>query len=218
MNAGEKLRVANQFMGYGEPNSSVWLIGNEEKLNKDSSWNENNLNEFKNTVYSGSMNLENALSNSTYGGYRRILESLFQKEYSEKKYFITNMWPFAKEGSSKEFDIDTITQFELAHLGSRKKILEFIKDKRFDALQMFFNIFNWSEKTILFCTGGTDKDFFLEFIKRLTYESEFEFDESHKDVWVNDKFKNIYWLNHASRNQIKDEAIEYIRNRLNSQK
>lgn len=133
MTKEEKLKIVNQYIGFGNPTSKIWFFGSEEK----GEWTEKDIVNHKNVSKKiDTMDLEN----KTYGGYLKILNELFDKKH---EYFVANLWPIGKDG---DFSDKTKRLFEFNIDLEDNQILDQIKKDRFFALEMFFKLFNWKEK------------------------------------------------------------------------
>jgi hypothetical protein len=215
----DKLRVVNQFIGYGDPKALVWLIGNEENLNDQSRWTDESLYNVRNITYKTDIDLDESVP--TYKGYIKLLNCISEDLFKTNNYFVSNIWPIPKYGSAEPFDPESKIFFGFNEGDSDREILESIKEDRFDSLQMFFKTFKWEEKILLFCTRQTQMDLFKEFIEQLTFNPDFKFDEDQcKEISVHDKYRNIFWLYHGRKHNefYTEEALEFLKVKIQSMK
>lgn len=210
MTSKERLEIANAFIGCGNPEGKIWFMGVEEA---DNEWTEKNLNEYKEKNFKPVLNLENSKRNTTYGGYKKILEEVFPGYNIKDNVFLTNLWPFPKKNLKATYNLEMKKLFGFDMSREDFEIIEEIKHERFKCLKEFFHEYNWKDRFVFFCVGNQYTELFLEFMKSLTDDVNFEFDEvTYKPVGIHEKYNKIYWTYHASSCHIKDDHRKFIKN------
>lgn len=166
-----RLNTALNFIGYGNPLSTVWIMGREE----GGPWanTDDEIRRFSNVSFKNENELE---SPGTYTNYRRILESVFPVNYQNREYFITNLFPFGMPSNANEdLTMETKEFFGFNIESNLEMIYKEIMHYRYQCLLTFFKSYDWKNKTIFFSSGMNYNDPQVElkcFIEQL-YCSEF---------------------------------------------
>lgn len=148
----QKRDIAVGLIGYGFPESKLWLMGYEES--SKGAWvdmTDKDLSIYKNG-YTDDMTIEDLRSyRGTYRGYYKLISSLFPDYIlEEKKIFVTNLLPFGKKDSLAELTPEACRFFGCENQQELYNIT--LTDRHF-ALLNFFEKHNWKDKYIFFCIG-----------------------------------------------------------------
>lgn len=205
----EKLRIVNQYIGFGNPLSEIWFFGSEERCE----WDENSIEKFKNiSVINGVLDR----TTTTYGGYARILEYLFPENLINNNYFISNLWPIGKDNINMNFIQRTVELFGFPENDTLENIIDIILKDRFFALELFFKLFNWKSKVIFFCVGNENSDYLNQFIRKLTHNQNLIFQNIEcNTVSTLTGYKRIFQPYHGRSININFvESMNFIKNKL----
>ncbi|RPI17729.1 MAG: hypothetical protein EHM58_08195 [Ignavibacteriae bacterium] len=167
MTSGQNRKIASQFMGYGDPDSPIWIVAYDPIIE----WDDKKINAYKDISYTfDNILLELGKYSKDYFGYREILEEVFPKYEYQKRYFLTSIKPYGIH--SNEQRIIESSLFNIKCDVSSDEIFNEIKESRFNALETFFRSYYWKEKYIIFCGGMNDsliKQHLSDFLKELYY-------------------------------------------------
>lgn len=149
-----RLNTVLNFIGCGNPLSSVWIMGREEA----GQWSNSNeeIRKFSNISFTFENELE---APGTYTNYRKILEFVYPVNYQNREYFITNLFPFGMpSNANKDLSIETKEFFGFNIENNLARIYEEILPYRYQCLLTFFKSYNWNNKTIFFSSGMNYND------------------------------------------------------------
>lgn len=152
----EKRNIVVNLIGYGFPDSNLWIMGYEES--KMGEWKtettDAEFSEFRNGFTNDMMisYLHNSSYRKTYGGYYRLIKEIFP-EYSneDSEFFVLNLLPFGKANCKTILSPDIC---EIFGAESHKELYDSTIDARHNALIDFFERYNWKDKNIVFCIGN----------------------------------------------------------------
>lgn len=144
-----RLNTALNFIGCGDPRSSIWIMGREEGgpwANRD-----DEIERFSNITFIPENELE---GRGTYTNYRRILESVYPDNYNNREYFVTNLFPFGMPANANiDLPLETKEFFGFNVENDLSMIYEEIMPLRYQCLLIFFKNFDWINKKIFFSPG-----------------------------------------------------------------
>ncbi len=151
----EKREIVVNLIGYGYPESNLWIMGYEES--KAGEFNENTKDEeflkYKDG-YTTDMSISVLKKYSypkTYGGYYRLIENVFP-EYNKEdsKFFVSNLLSFGKKDSGIKLEPNICKIFGA---DNPEELYNLTINERHDALIKFFERYHWRNKYIVFCIG-----------------------------------------------------------------
>jgi len=151
----DKRKIAIKLMGYGKPESNLWLMGFEES--EKGKWSSNTSDEdfmkFKNG-YTENINSEVLrVTPGTYRGYYRLISKIFPTHILNNNFFIANLLPFGKKDSSTLLSPE---QCKIFGFKNHKELYEDTINERYNAIVDFFNKYKWKDKYIIFCIGNSN--------------------------------------------------------------
>lgn len=172
----EKRNISVNFIGYGRPESELWIMGFEESAS--GRWHgttDEQYEKFRNG-YTNEMSFEILKSTrGTYQGYSRLIEKLFANH--KNSFFVCNLLPFGKRDAGSQLTIGDCIELGCSN---HEKLYEITIEDRYNALLDFFKKWDWKDKYIIFCIGNTNckdinlkKSYLRRFLEKL-YALEFE--------------------------------------------
>lgn len=210
--------VVNYEVGYGKPNSPLWLMGFEEGGRGWEGTSDDRFREIKGFFEQGRFEKAETKdwgSSSTLRGYKSLVQIIRPDLLVDDDVFVTNLMPFAKATSKHNLKDSEKEMFGFHKDMSIFEIYDTIREERFKSLVKFFSKYHWEDRIILLCIGKDGFKFPLleDFLKRLyklqeneqIWDSRFTKDERiylYHDV----SFKRFITY-HASRNNLQKYGI-----------
>jgi len=145
-------RVAIQFMGFGDPNSPLWVVD----CNPIVEWDLKKIAAYKDITHSFVNDIaESSNYESPNSFYKNILKQVFPELDFQRRYFHTSIIPFGHKSLSQRIIESELFGFEKDE--EPESIFNIVKKERYTAMETFFRSFNWKEKYIVFVGGVRDK-------------------------------------------------------------
>ena len=145
-------RIAVQYMGFGDPNSPLWIV----ECNPIVEWDQQKIAAYKDITHTFANDIVDSVE---YGQkntlYKNILEQVFPDLNFQRRYFHTSIMPFGNKLNSQRIIESEL--FGFTDSEEPEVIFDYIKKDRFTALETFFRSYNWKEKYIVFIGGIKDK-------------------------------------------------------------
>ncbi len=183
----EKRNIVVNLIGYGKPDSNLWIMGYEEsikgKFTKDTTddiflkYEKGYTSEITSDV------LKNTAG--TYKAYYNFISNAFPENINDSNFFITNLLPFGKRNSKTELSPE---ECKIFGYNNNQELIESIIAKRYQSLVEFFEKYKWRDKYIIFCIGSSNdkKDYLYHFLSILY------------NVDKNELLKNIFIQNDSA--------------------
>lgn len=214
----QRREIAVGLIGYGFPESKLWLMGYEES--SKGAWvdmTDKDLSRYK-KGYTYDMTIDVLRSYpGTYRGYYRLISSLFPDYILEdKKIFVANLLPFGKKDSLAELTPEACRFFGCEN---QQELYNITLTDRYLALLKFFEKYNWKDKYVFFCIGkSSNKEVELKrfLCKLYNISSEYLFHYVFHNVsfipyiYCDNEFKKFITY-HASSRKHFNKAISIIK-------
>ena len=164
----EKRNIVVNLIGYGKPDSNLWIMGYEEsikgKFTKDTP--DDIFLKYEKGYTSEITSDYLKKTAGTYKGYYKLISNAFPENINGSNFFITNLLPFGKKDSNTELSPEECKIFEC---NNYEELLKLTTHERCQSLVEFFEKYKWRDKYIIFCIGSSDnkKDYLYNFLSKL---------------------------------------------------
>ena len=182
MTTKQNKRTALQFMGFGDPNSPLWVVD----CNPIVEWDPKKIAAYKNITHTFANDI---VESSEYGRpnslSKNVLEQVFPSLNFQRRFFHTSIMPYGNKSLSQRIIESELFGFE--NSDDPETIFESDKSTRYTALETFFRSYNWKEKYIVFIGGIKEKTIIPmlnDLLKELydNYKLPFEHDQYIDDI------------------------------------
>jgi hypothetical protein len=202
----QRINIVVNFIGYGNPESPLWIFGREE----GSGWpcDDEIIQNFDEQFDIEGLFEKNYMT-GTYGNYNRLIQKIKPDLWNSRNFFVGNSLPFGRKG-------DNITSEESKYFSfqglSYSEIIEIIKTDRLDGLYNFFLNHNWETRIILFCCGLEYYEVLQALIQRLypNIPEPFYKPKPGLNYQVDKVTNKIFILRHLSPRFCKPDCLNQI--------
>ena len=201
----QRRSIVNNFIGYGNPKSSLWIFGREE----GAGWPDNDFEiiTLLDTQVDQNGLFDSKESKGTYGNYNKLVKNIKPNLYQNRDFFVGNLLPFGRKGdniSPKEAEYFSFEGLRYSQL------IDSIREERIKNLLNFFEKNNWQDKIILFCCGKEDYGILNELLNALNKDKN-SFHKPNPDLnYEVDNTRKLFKLRHLSPNHFPQGELDKI--------